>query len=67
MLLSEKWNRKKFPIGNDDESTIRACLKMLKNRAAELVAPLLVSGLKFEGKDKQPYLTAVQVGDEDVP
>lgn len=66
-LLHEYWNRKQFTIDSNDESTIRSTFRDIKIRAAERVAPLLASRLKFEGKDKLEYLTAIEVGDEDVP
>ncbi|KAK3632316.1 hypothetical protein LTR56_016449 [Elasticomyces elasticus] len=36
-------------------------LKSLKTKAAQIVAPLLQSTLHYEGRDKLPYLTCVEV------
>ncbi|KAF2170846.1 hypothetical protein M409DRAFT_18818 [Zasmidium cellare ATCC 36951] len=66
-LLKDYWDRDNFPLEDDDADTIRSALKTLKGRAAGLVAPLLESRLKFEGKEKLDYLTAVEVSEEDVP
>lgn len=61
------WDDGWHELDEDDADKIRSTLKKLKASAAGLVAPLLESRLKFEGREKLGYLTAIEVTEEDMP
>ncbi|KAK4501503.1 hypothetical protein PRZ48_007312 [Zasmidium cellare] len=65
--VCSSWDHDWHELDEDDNDKIRSTLKKLKASAAGLVAPLLASALKFEGREKLGYLTAIEVTEEDMP
>ncbi|KAK4569769.1 hypothetical protein LTR86_002738 [Recurvomyces mirabilis] len=56
---NDNWEGK---LRNDQAADIRNTLKALKEKAKEVVAPLIASGLQYEGREALPYLTCVDAG-----
>ncbi|KXS98244.1 hypothetical protein AC578_6277 [Pseudocercospora eumusae] len=51
----------------DKKESVRATLKTIKGRAAEIVKPIITSTLRWTGRDSLAYLTSLVVDEEDYP
>ncbi|EME81562.1 uncharacterized protein MYCFIDRAFT_78976, partial [Pseudocercospora fijiensis CIRAD86] len=51
----------------DKKEEVRAILKTIKARAAEIVKPMVTSTLRWTDRDSLPYLTSLVVDEEDFP
>jgi hypothetical protein len=56
------WNTEEFSLDDPRRAKVRANLKVLKDKAREIVADLVASKLQYEDRDKLAYLTCVDVG-----
>lgn len=61
----EQWSSTDFPLKNGD--TVKRILRILKDEAAKLVAPLVRSTLQLPDQSVLEYLTPVVVETKDVP
>lgn len=67
--INNDWNHNFFALEDGDEEVVKAALVRLKQRAQELVAPLIDSPLHLRAEDVRQldYLTCVKVQPEDIP
>lgn len=67
--VNNDWNHNFFALEDGDEDVVKDSLARLKQRAQELVAPLIDSSLQLRAEDVRVlnYLTCVKVQPEDIP